>query len=97
MYKINYSFIFRTTVYIIVCSIGEVSLELILSFATGVTSIPPMGFSKEPSINFSEYDVYPTASTCILQLTLPTCYDSFTSFKSALDTGFTMHGGFGRF
>ena len=83
---------FSATV-IVLLYIGKVSLELVLSFAT---SIPPKGFFKEPCINFSNYDVYPTASTCILQLTLPTCYN-FTFFKSALDRGFTMHGGFGRF
>ena len=37
----------------------------------------------------------PTASTCALQLTLPTCYPEYVAFKRALDTAFTMHGGFG--
>ena len=46
-------------------------------------------------INFNDDNIYPTSSTCALQLTLPTLYLNFESFKSALDTGFLMHGVFG--
>ena len=38
---------------------------------------------------------FPTAPTCALQLTVPTCYTEYGLFKHALDTAFTMHGGFG--
>lgn len=44
---------------------------------------------------FSDDIVYPSASTCAIQLTLPTRYSSYDTFKKALDTGFLMHGGFG--
>jgi len=66
-----------------------------MSFFSGADDIPPMGYPHEPLINFNPDSAYPTASTCALQLTLPTCYPEYVAFKRALDTAFTMHGGFG--
>ena len=65
-------------------------------FFSGACNVPPAGYDVDPAIYFSNgNNYYPTASTCALQLTLPTCYSNFSSFKEALDTGFLMHGGFG--
>jgi len=72
-----------------------VSLETVMSFFSGADDIPHWGYPHEPLINFNPDSAYPTASTCTLQLTLPTCYSEYLAFKRALDTAFTMHGGFG--
>ena len=74
---------------------GNVSLGMIMSFFTGAEDVPPMGYSHPPELNFNPSSPYPTSSTCALQLTLPTCYSEYDPFKRALDTAFTMHGGFG--
>ena len=72
----------------------KVSLQMILAFFTGADSIPPTGYS-EVVLSFSETSPYPTASTCALELTLPTNHEEYAAFKKSLDVGFTMHGGFG--
>ncbi len=74
---------------------GGVSLGMVLTFFSGADDIPPLGYDKDPMINFNADSPYPTSSTCALHLTLPTRYATYQSFKHALDTGFTMHGGFG--
>lgn len=60
---------------------------------TGADSIPPLGLD-DASLNFNESNSYPTASTCALELTLPTKHRSYDEFKQHLDVAFTMHGGF---
>ena len=79
----------------ILFTLESVSLGVVLSFFSGADDIPPLGFPHEPVLNFSSHAVYPTASTCAIQLTLPTQYDSFDKFKNKLDQAFLMHGGFG--
>ena len=68
---------------------------MILAFFTGSESIPPLGFPHVPVLNFSPQNIYPTASTCDIQLTLPDRYDDYEKFKDALTMGFRNHGGFG--
>lgn len=68
---------------------------MVMVFFSGAEGIPPVGYSQNPSINFNPNSAFPTASTCALELTLPTRYSSYELFKHALDTAFTMHGGFG--
>lgn len=68
---------------------------MILAFFTGTDTVPPLGFNKSVTLNFNPSIPYPTASTCALELTLPTKYSDFDEFKKNLDVGFTMHGGFG--
>jgi hypothetical protein len=74
---------------------GNKSLGMVMSFFSGADDIPPMGYIRPPEINFNPQSIYPTASTCALQLTLPTCHTEYNHFKDALDTAFLMHGGFG--
>ena len=66
-----------------------------MNFFSGATGVPPAGYDMDPAIFFSDDNLYPTASTCALQLTLPTRYSDYKPFKEALDTAFLMHGGFG--
>ena len=68
---------------------------MVMSFFSGAEDIPPMGYIRTPEINVNHAATYPTASTCALQLTLPTCHSQYQQFKTALDTAFVMHGGFG--
>ena len=76
---------------------APVSMGDVLSFFTGCTRLPPMGFGpSQCHLNFSSSNIYPTASTCALILTLPTLYcQSYTEFKEKMCFAFTNHGGFG--
>ncbi len=68
---------------------------MVMVFFSGAdTSHAPLGYAQDPMINFNSHAPYPTASTCALHLTLPTCDSSYRPFKRALDFAFTMHGGF---
>jgi len=74
----------------------EITLEEILSFFTGSEYPPPLGFETVPSVQFSSYIEYPTASTCVLEITLPTKYhDSPKDFNAKMIYALKNHGGFG--
>ncbi|XP_036419877.1 G2/M phase-specific E3 ubiquitin-protein ligase-like isoform X2 [Colossoma macropomum] len=72
-----------------------VTLEEILIFSTGCDSIPPLGFSPLPSLEFEECSAYPTANTCdnILRVPIKTTYEDF---KLAMDFGIRNAAGFGK-
>ena len=75
----------------------HLTLGDILSFFTGAVKPPPLGFTPRPSLNFNNHDVYATASTCALELCLPTIYHGdFVTFKKKMITSFKHHGGFGK-
>ena len=70
-------------------------LEKILSFFTGADSIPPLGY-ESVTLNFNNEIVYPAASTCAIELTLPTMHKDYSVFKEHMHLALTtMHGGFG--
>ncbi len=73
----------------------KISLKIILAFFSGADTVPPLGFGKEATLSFNPTNPYPTASTCALELTLPTKYTKYEEFKRQLDVAFSMHGGFG--
>ena len=73
---------------------GAVTLSMVMSFFTGSDSIPPLGL-PDAVLNFNLDNIYPTASTCAIELTLPSKLHSYEEFKANLTTAFTMHGGFG--
>ena len=57
---------------------GRVSLGMIMIFFfLGADDIPPIGYIHAPVINFNPNSLYPTSSTCALQLTLPTCSSEY--------------------
>ena len=71
-------------------------LEDILSFFTGAEVIPPLGFDHTPALYFNSEALFPTASTCALELCLPTRYhSSYAMFKQKASLAFKCHGGFG--
>ena len=66
----------------------------ILSFFTGADNIPPQGLGSA-TLTFNDSNVYPTASTCGLCLTLPTMYNDYASFRDKFIFAMLNHGGFG--
>ncbi len=48
-------------------------LKNVLSFFTGAESIPTLGFARV-TLTFNSKSIFPTASTCALELTLPTTH-----------------------
>lgn len=68
----------------------SVSIEMILHFC-GATTVPP----GKPTLHVNHNDIYATASTCALELTLPTQNTDYKAFKFRLNQAFTMHNGFG--
>ena len=78
---------------------GEIgcTLEDILVFFSGTDRIPPMGFEKYPTLTFihDAKAVLPTASTCDIQLRLPTRFHVYDDFKQHMLLGLKGHDGFG--
>ena len=74
---------------------GSMTLSTIMNFFTGAEEIPPSGFSTEPTLYFNT-DLYPTASTCGVELTLPSIYSRYEDFKRNMDIALQSHGGFGK-
>ena len=62
-----------------------------LSFFTGALHIPVTGFDDECTLNFSCDNIFPTASTCSLTLTLPTLYHDRTIATVYLKKECSMH------
>ncbi|KAF3856055.1 hypothetical protein F7725_016778 [Dissostichus mawsoni] len=71
-----------------------VSLEDVLMFATGLTSLPPSGFEPSPGIEFLDDSPFPMANTCSNTLKLP-LLESYNVFKSKMDFGMQNSPGFG--
>ena len=71
------------------------TIEDVLIFFTGTDRIPPSGFDKEPTIHFihDESAKFCTASTCDIQLCLPTKYDVYGDFHEAMITSLLENGG----
>ncbi|XP_045898128.1 G2/M phase-specific E3 ubiquitin-protein ligase-like [Micropterus dolomieu] len=75
---------------------AAVSVEDILMFATGLSSLPPSGLEPLPQIEFLDDSVFPMANACSNTLKLP-LLDSYTLFKSQMDFGIQNSPGFGCF
>ena len=73
-----------------------IALDDVMIFFSGSDKLPPLGFPKKPSLHFNSTNIYPTASTCALELTLPSKYGTnYDAFKAAMFVGLKYHGGFG--
>ncbi|CAG9763530.1 unnamed protein product [Ceutorhynchus assimilis] len=80
------------------CQEGESSakLEDVFIFATGTDAFPPLGFPVRPKIAFlPENAIFPTVSTCAIELKLPTSYVSYEEFKDKMDFAILNSNGFG--
>ena len=62
-----------------------VSLGDVLAFFTGAEYPPPLGFDLKPIVRFTSTSTFPLASTCALELTLPTVhFDKPDLFKEKI-------------
>ena len=78
------------------------TLEDILVFFTGSSSIPPHGFGKKNSCTVTFISdgktSLPTASTCNMELRLPTSHgEDYFSFKQSMILALKGNDGFGQF
>ena len=73
-----------------------ISLELIVSFATGMPEEPPLGFCPKPAILFLENSKFPSANTCANQINLPLQDMPFDAFKYNMSYGIMNTAGFGQ-
>lgn len=82
---------------IIIAGETDCTLEEILTFTSGSSQIPPVGFVEEPSLVFlySESSTLPTSSTCDVTLRLPTTHKEYGRFKQYMLLGIMGHDGFG--
>ena len=74
----------------------DVTLKDVMIFFSGSNEVPAVKFSPAPSLHFNKDNLYPTASTCSLELVLPSKYYSYKDFKKSMTTGLLCHGGFGK-
>lgn len=75
---------------------SECSLEDVLVFFSGAACIPPLGFEKDPILTFNRGCRLATASTCDLQLRIPTIHgNDYPSFREAMILSFKGNDGFG--
>lgn len=67
----------------------DVSLEDLLIFTTGCSTVPPLGFKSTPSIEFlhGTDKIFPEASTCGLVLKLPVKQLDYLDFKNSMTFG----------
>lgn len=82
--------------YLLDCeeSDSPVTLEELLMFATGVSSLPPAGLEPQPSLLFISNSNFPMANTCGNTLKLPLSA-TFLTFKKNMDFGINNSPGFG--
>ncbi|XP_060941362.1 G2/M phase-specific E3 ubiquitin-protein ligase-like [Limanda limanda] len=82
---------------------GPSKLQKILSFATGASVLPPIGFSPTPSVQFIQKEdddfsctpMFPLANTCVNCIKLP-LHVSYQQFKEKFDFALGNSYGFGR-
>uniref|UniRef100_A0A9J8BR99 HECT domain-containing protein n=1 Tax=Cyprinus carpio carpio TaxID=630221 RepID=A0A9J8BR99_CYPCA len=67
----------------------------VLVFFTGCDSIPALGFSPKPSLEFITCSRFPVANTCENILRIPV-HAVYTSFRSDMDFAIRNSPGFGR-
>ena len=74
----------------------KLTLDDILVFATGASSIPPTGFFPSPEIQFHSTSPLPVANTCGVTLHLPLGTQEYEVFKYNMCLGITNAVGFGQ-
>ncbi|XP_067298642.1 uncharacterized protein [Pseudorasbora parva] len=73
-----------------------VTLEMIMEFATGASTVPPLGFPHRPEIEFLHQDgkIFPEANTCLIILRLP-IHTEYEMFKTYMTEGIVQSPYFG--
>ncbi|RXN22005.1 G2 M phase-specific E3 ubiquitin- ligase-like protein [Labeo rohita] len=72
------------------------TLERIMEFATGASTVPPLGFPHRPEIEFLHQDgkIFPEANTCLIILRLP-IHKEYEMFKTYMTEGIMQSPYFG--
>ncbi|XP_076578623.1 G2/M phase-specific E3 ubiquitin-protein ligase-like [Chaetodon auriga] len=75
---------------------SPVTLEKILEFTCGASTVPPLGFPHRPQIQFLHEGnrIFPEANTCVLVLHLP-LHSSYEAFKQYMMEGILKAPTFG--
>ncbi|XP_016099228.1 uncharacterized protein [Sinocyclocheilus grahami] len=75
---------------------NAVTLEMIMEFATGAYTVPPLGFPHHPQIEFLHQDgkFFPEANTCLIVLRLP-IHTEYEMFKKHMTEGIVQSPSFG--
>ncbi|XP_026059142.1 G2/M phase-specific E3 ubiquitin-protein ligase isoform X2 [Carassius auratus] len=75
---------------------SPVTLEKVLEFTSGASTVPPLGFPHRPQIQFLHEGnrIFPEANTCILVLRLP-LHSSYEAFKQHMIEGILQAPTFG--
>ncbi|XP_067234485.1 G2/M phase-specific E3 ubiquitin-protein ligase-like isoform X1 [Chanodichthys erythropterus] len=75
---------------------SPVTLEKVLEFTSGASTVPPLGFPHRPQIQFLHEGnrLFPEANTCILVLHLP-LHSSYEAFKQYMMEGILQAPTFG--
>ena len=85
--------------YIVYCSVdGTTDCDVtdVLKFCAGTDKIPSCGFDDVyPTLSFDCSAALPTASTCEVELCLPSKYSNYERFKEAMLLAIKGHNGFG--
>ena len=71
--------------------IGD-KLKSLLQFFCGEDHVPS---TIKPILTFHDSGIFPTASTCSMELSIPASHKTYISFASAMDKALEWHGGFG--
>ena len=74
----------------------DVTLEDILVFATGCDEIPITGFDRQPTLEFSTTNIFPTVSTCVPTLRIPLNLQGYEEFSANMRMAIFGSFGFGQ-
>ena len=73
------------------------TLDDVLTFVTGASCIPPMGFDTPPQIMFChDNSHYPTASTCVPSMKIPCSLRDVSLFSTRMTEAIVGAVGFGK-
>ncbi|KAA0724081.1 G2/M phase-specific E3 ubiquitin-protein ligase [Triplophysa tibetana] len=75
---------------------NAITLQMIMEFATGASSVPPLGFPYSPQIEFlhDHGKIFPEANTCLVVLRLP-IHAEYEMFKRYMTDGIVQSPTFG--
>ncbi len=82
--------------YYFIDGVFEITLDQLLVFASGADRIPALGFSPQPTLNFTHEmgRKYPEANTCVVKLKLP-IHDTYEMFCKYMCEGIIQAPTFG--
>ena len=74
---------------------GNLTVGDVLKWAVGCSKLPPGGLEKKINVHFTQYEQYPTVSTCSLDMTFPLNLTSYSLFKKVMIEAIVSGQGFG--